>query len=165
MSRCRRGWPPAPLPVVGDPGQVEQAVINLALNARDAMPDGGKVVLTTAPENVDDAYARSHPPMPTGLYTVLRVSDSGHGMPHETQLRIFEPFFTTKDVGKGTGLGLSMVYSTLKQIGGFIFVESEVNRGTTFRLFFSAGADTGGPPTRRRRRRCARTSGAATRRC
>jgi PAS domain S-box-containing protein len=123
------------LPVVGDPGQIEQAVINLALNARDAMPDGGKVVLTTAPEVVDDAYARSHPPMPTGLYTVLRVSDSGHGMPRETQLRIFEPFFTTKDVGKGTGLGLSMVYSTLKQIGGFIFVESEVNRGTTFRLF------------------------------
>ena len=146
------------LPVVGDPGQVEQAVINLALNARDAMPDGGKVVLATAQETVDEAYARSHPPMPTGLYTVLRVSDSGHGMPRETQLRIFEPFFTTKDVGKGTGLGLSMVYSTLKQIGGFIFVESEVNRGTSFRLFFPpapapAAAGVEAAPAREQERR------------
>jgi PAS domain S-box-containing protein len=124
------------LPVLGDPGQVEQAVINLALNARDAMPGGGKLVLTTAAETVDEAYARSHLPMPAGRYTLLRVSDSGHGMPCETQARIFEPFFTTKDVGKGTGLGLSMVYGTLKQIGGFIFVDSEVNRGTTFRLYF-----------------------------
>jgi PAS domain S-box-containing protein len=124
------------LPVLGDPGQVEQAVINLALNARDAMPGGGKLVLTTAAETVDEAYARSHLPMPAGRYTLLRVSDSGHGMPRETQARIFEPFFTTKDVGKGTGLGLSMVYGTLKQIGGFIFVDSEVNRGTTFRLYF-----------------------------
>jgi two-component system cell cycle sensor histidine kinase/response regulator CckA len=146
------------LPVVGDPGQVEQAVINLALNARDAMPGGGKLVLATAQETVDVAYARSHPPMPTGLYTVLRVSDSGHGMPRETQVRIFEPFFTTKDVGKGTGLGLSMVYSTLKQSGGFIFVDSEVNRGTTFRLFFppapiaaAAGVDAG--PARQQERR------------
>jgi PAS domain S-box-containing protein len=124
------------LPVLGDPGQVEQAVINLALNARDAMPGGGKLVLATAAETVDEAYARSHLPMPAGRYTLLRVSDSGHGMPRETQARIFDPFFTTKDVGKGTGLGLSMVYGTLKQIGGFIFVDSEVNRGTTFRLYF-----------------------------
>jgi CheY-like chemotaxis protein len=124
------------LPVLGDPGQVEQAVINLALNARDAMPGGGKLVLATAAETVDEAYARGHLPMPAGRYTLLRVSDSGHGMPRETQARIFEPFFTTKDVGKGTGLGLSMVYGTLKQIGGFIFVDSEVNRGTTFHLYF-----------------------------
>ena len=124
------------LPVLGDPGQVEQAVINLALNARDAMPGGGTLVLATAAETVDETYARTHLPMPAGLYTLLRVSDSGHGMPRETQARIFEPFFTTKDVGKGTGLGLSMVYGTLKQIGGFIFVDSEVNRGTTFRLYF-----------------------------
>ncbi|HEX3646500.1 MAG TPA: PAS domain S-box protein [Vicinamibacterales bacterium] len=143
--------------VLGDPGQVEQAVINLALNARDAMPDGGTLVLATGQETVDDAYARGHPPMPTGLYTVLRVSDSGHGMPRETQTRIFEPFFTTKEVGKGTGLGLSMVYGTLKQIGGFIFVDSEVNRGTTFRLFFpptptlaAAGADGGAREQERR---------------
>ena len=124
------------LPVLGDPGQVEQAVINLAVNARDAMPGGGRLVLATARETVDEGFARSHVPMTPGDYVVLRVSDSGHGMPRETQARIFEPFFTTKDVGKGTGLGLSMVYGTLKQSGGFIFVDSEINRGTTFRLYF-----------------------------
>ena len=130
----------AALPVLGDPGQIEQAVINLAVNARDAMPGGGRLVLATARETVTDAFARSHPPMPAGEYVVLRVSDSGHGMKRDTQARIFEPFFTTKDVGKGTGLGLSMVYGTLKQSGGFIFVDSEIDRGTTFRLFFPPAA-------------------------
>ena len=125
-----------PLPVRGDPGQVEQAVINLAVNARDAMPSGGTLTLATSRERVDEAFARSHPPIAPAEYVILRVSDSGHGMPSDTQARIFEPFFTTKDVGKGTGLGLSMVYGTLKRIGGFIFVESELNRGTTFRLYF-----------------------------
>ena len=124
------------LTVLGDPGQVEQAVINLALNARDAMPNGGLLVLTTTLEAVDEEAARNHVPMPAGTYIVLTVTDTGHGMPRETQARIFEPFFTTKDVGKGTGLGLSMVYGTLKQIGGFIFVDSELGRGTTFRLYF-----------------------------
>jgi PAS domain S-box-containing protein len=124
------------LTVLGDPGQVEQAVINLALNARDAMSNGGLLVLTTSMEVVDEQIARDHVPMPPGNYVVLTVTDTGHGMPRETQARIFEPFFTTKDVGKGTGLGLSMVYGTLKQIGGFIFVDSELGRGTTFRLFF-----------------------------
>lgn len=130
----------AMLPVLGDPGQVEQAVINLAVNARDAMPGGGKLVLATALEAVDEAFSRSHLPMPAGQYVVLRVTDSGHGMTRETLARIFEPFFTTKDVGKGTGLGLSMVYGTLKQIGGFIFADSEINRGTTFRLYFPQAA-------------------------
>ena len=124
------------LPVLGDPGQVEQAVINLAVNARDAMPGGGRLVLATATETVDEAFARRHPPMPAGQYVGLRVSDSGHGMPSDTKARIFEPFFTTKEVGKGTGLGLSMVYGTLKQSGGFIFVDSAVAHGTTFRLYF-----------------------------
>jgi PAS domain S-box-containing protein len=123
-------------PVLGDPGQVEQAIINLAVNARDAMPKGGRLTLETTVIDVDEAFARSHVPMTTGRYTVLRASDTGHGMSHETQTRIFEPFFTTKDIGKGTGLGLSMVYGTLKQIGGFIFVDSEIGRGTTFSLFF-----------------------------
>jgi two-component system cell cycle sensor histidine kinase/response regulator CckA len=126
----------AALLVLGDPGQVEQAVVNLAVNARDAMPGGGQLVLTTALEAVDDRFARTHAPMPAGSYAVLSVTDTGHGMSRDTQARIFEPFFTTKGVGKGTGLGLSMVYSTLKQIGGFIFVDSELDRGTTFRLYF-----------------------------
>jgi two-component system cell cycle sensor histidine kinase/response regulator CckA len=104
------------------------------------MPSGGRLILTTAQERVDEAYARSHVPMTAGDYITLRVADSGHGMPAETQARIFEPFFTTKDVGKGTGLGLSMVYGTLKQIGGFIFVDSEVGRGTTFTLYFRPAA-------------------------
>jgi PAS domain S-box-containing protein len=129
-----------PLHVLGDPGQVEQAVLNLAVNARDAMPSGGRLILATTRETIDEAFARSHPPMPSGQYIVLRVSDSGHGMARETMARIFEPFFTTKDVGKGTGLGLSMVYGTIKQIGGFIFVDSEPNHGTTFRLYFPAAA-------------------------
>ena len=125
--------------VLGDPGQVEQAVINLAVNARDAMPAGGQMLLTTSMETVDEAFARTHGPMPAGDYVCLEVSDTGTGMSRETQGRIFEPFFTTKDIGKGTGLGLSMVYGTLKQIGGFIFVDSEVDRGTTFRLYFPPG--------------------------
>jgi two-component system, cell cycle sensor histidine kinase and response regulator CckA len=122
--------------VLGDPGQVEQAVINLALNARDAMPEGGRLVLSTTDEEIDEATARANAPMPPGRYLVLRVTDTGHGMSPATQARIFEPFFTTKEVGKGTGLGLSMVYGTMKQIGGFIFVDSAVDRGTTFRLYF-----------------------------
>ena len=127
--------------VLGDPGQVEQAIINLAVNARDAMPKGGRLTLTTSTDDVDEGVARRQVPMTPGQYVVLTVSDTGHGMSRETQARVFEPFFTTKDVGKGTGLGLSMVYGTLKQIGGFIFVESEVNRGTTFRLYFPPAAE------------------------
>jgi PAS domain S-box-containing protein len=123
-------------PILGDPGQIDQAIINLAVNARDAMPEGGQLILEAAVMDVDEAFARAHVPMPVGRYAMLRVSDTGHGMSRETQNRIFEPFFTTKDVGKGTGLGLSMVYGTLKQVGGFIFVDSEIGRGTTFSLFF-----------------------------
>ncbi len=127
-------------PILGDPGQVEQAVINLAVNARDAMPGGGRLTLSTSLESLDEAGARANAPMVAGTYIVLRVTDSGHGMSAETQARIFEPFFTTKETGKGTGLGLSMVYSTLKQVGGFIFVSSEQGRGTTFRLYFKPAA-------------------------
>ena len=126
----------APLDVLGDPGQIEQAVINLAVNARDAMPTGGQLMMTTAIESIDEEYARTHVPIAPGRYIVLSVADTGHGMSRETQARVFEPFFTTKEAGKGTGLGLSMVYGTMKQIGGFIFVDSELGRGTTFRLFF-----------------------------
>ena len=129
---------PAAVPVRADPGQVEQAIINLAVNARDAMPAGGEITLTTSREAIDDEFARTHLPMTPGEYALLRVADTGHGMTREIQARIFEPFFTTKEIGKGTGLGLSMVYGTLKRSGGFIFVDSEVGRGTTFSLYFPA---------------------------
>jgi len=122
--------------VLGDQGQVEQAIINLAVNARDAMPTGGRLTLATSTDDIDEAVARRHLPMAPGQWVALRVTDTGHGMSRETQARVFEPFFTTKEIGKGTGLGLSMVYGTLKQIGGFIFVDSEVDHGTTFRLYF-----------------------------
>ncbi len=127
---------PALPALLGDPGQVEQAIINLAVNARDAMPTGGRFELATSFEEVDESSAQAHVPMPPGRYVVLRAADNGHGMSRETQARIFEPFFTTKDVGKGTGLGLSIVYGALKQMGGFIFVDSEIDRGTTFHLYF-----------------------------
>jgi two-component system, cell cycle sensor histidine kinase and response regulator CckA len=146
----------AALPVLGDPGQIEQAIINLAVNARDAMPSGGELLLTTTRETLDDESVRTRVPMPAGEYIVLRVADTGHGMSRELQTRIFEPFFTTKDVGKGTGLGLSMVYGTLKQIGGFIFVDSEVDHGTTFHLYFPPGPpkpSAAGPPGREDERR------------
>jgi two-component system, cell cycle sensor histidine kinase and response regulator CckA len=123
-----------------DPRQVEQAIVNLALNACEAMPGGGRLEVATLMEDVDEAFARTHVPMPPGRYVVVSVSDTGHGMTHETQARIFEPFFTTKDAGKGTGLGLSMVYGTVKQSGGYIFVDSAPDRGTTFRLYFPPAA-------------------------
>jgi two-component system, cell cycle sensor histidine kinase and response regulator CckA len=125
-----------PLRVIGDPGQIEQALINLAVNARDAMPAGGQLTMTTALEPIDEEFARAHVPIVAGTYAIVSITDTGHGMSRETQARIFEPFFTTKEAGKGTGLGLSMVYGTMKQIGGFIFADSELGQGTTFRLYF-----------------------------
>jgi PAS domain S-box-containing protein len=123
-------------PILGDPSQVEQAVVNLAVNAKDAMPSGGRLELATSVEAIDEAASHAHAPMPPGTYVLLRISDSGLGMSADTRAHIFEPFFTTKEVGKGTGLGLSMVYSMLKQMNGFIFVDSQPGRGTTFRLYF-----------------------------
>jgi PAS domain S-box-containing protein len=123
-------------PIHGDPGQIEQAILNIALNAKDAMPDGGQLTLAVSLVDIDEAFATGHRPMPPGRYVELRITDTGHGMDAATQARMFEPFFTTKDVGKGTGLGLAMVYGTVRQSGGYIFVESEPRRGATFRLYF-----------------------------
>jgi len=127
--------------IVSDPGQIEGAIVNLAINAKDAMPQGGDLVLSTSLEDIDEAFASAHPPMPPGRYVVLSVADTGHGLDPETQARIFEPFFTTKPVGRGTGLGLAMVYSTMKESRGFVFVESEKGRGATFRLYFPVEVD------------------------
>jgi signal transduction histidine kinase len=138
---------PSVPPILGDPGQFEQAIINLAVNARDAMPGGGTLTLTTSVEDMDAAAARSNTPMTPGRYVALRVADTGMGMTPSTLAHIFEPFFTTKGPGKGTGLGLSMVYGTLKQIGGFIFADSEIGHGTTFRLYLRPAAPPAGDQT------------------
>jgi two-component system cell cycle sensor histidine kinase/response regulator CckA len=122
-------------PVKADISQFEQVIVNLAVNARDAMPDGGKLAIRTANVPADEVARFAYKGMPSADYVLVEVSDTGTGMPPEIVDKIFEPFFSTKEVGKGTGLGLSTVYGIVKQTGGFVYVDSEPGEGTTFRIF------------------------------
>ncbi|HWY20000.1 MAG TPA: ATP-binding protein [Candidatus Acidoferrum sp.] len=136
-------------PVKADPGQVEQLIMNLAVNARDAMPQGGKLLIETRNAEIGGAHPRLRDGVRPGQYVILVVSDNGVGMDSETQAHMFEPFFTTKDPGKGTGLGLAIVYAVVKQIGGWTHVDSKPGQGTTFEIYLPRAEEAKAPTVSR----------------
>jgi len=124
-----------------DPEKVEQVIMHLAANARDAMPHGGTLLLECTNATLDDSYAEAHPEVRHGSYVMIALSDTGHGMDEKVMARVFEPFFTTKAIGKGAGLGLAAVYGTVMQSEGHVACSSEVGRGTTFRIYLPRAAE------------------------